>query len=71
MTPNATNRWNLYNIFFFKMLFSISLYKLQFMVNSSYTFTAHRPLLLGNAAKFYLNLLPPPDSFQRHKGVKH
>ena len=57
--------------FFSKMIFSISFYKLQFLVNSSYTFTAHRPLFLGNATKFYLSLLPPPDSFQRHKGVKH
>ena len=55
-TPNATNRWNV----FFKLLFSISLYKLLFVINSFCTFAAHRPLFLFNAPQFYLRLLPPP-----------
>ena len=43
-------------IFFFKLLFFISLYKLQFIVILSYTFTAHRSPIFR---QFYLRVEAP------------
>ena len=57
---------------FFKMLSFISHYKLYFIINNFYTFTAHRPLFLFNALQFYLTVIPPPDPLihsSAHKGA--
>ena len=59
MTTSSTNRRNLYNIYF-KMLFSISLYKLQFIVNRSYNFTAHRPPIFRQRPPILLEAATAP-----------